>query len=130
MKAPIVWIFRAVPSIILLQTLPYKFSGAQESKDLFAKLTTGALGNPDFEAFARIGTGIVELMAAILILIPKCNSKGALLTAATMLGALISHFAFIGFEGSHGKLAGMAAIALICATILIIKGPKRASLKP
>ena len=117
------WILRIVPAVILLQTLPFKFLGKQESVDLFTTLTTKALGNGELEALARIGSGVVELTAAILLLIPKFTHKGALLTAATMAGALGSHVLFLGFEGMAGQLAGMAVVALIFSIILIVKKP-------
>lgn len=126
MKAPSAWFLRIIPAIILLQTLPFKFLGKTESVELFTILTTKALGNPGLEAFARIGTGVVELIAAILLLIPALTKKGALLTAGTMGGALVSHALFIGFTGIAGQLAGMAVVVLICAVILILKLPKKA----
>ncbi|MGC6427486.1 MAG: DoxX family protein [Akkermansiaceae bacterium] len=127
MPKALLWILRIVPAIILLQTLPFKFLAKQESVDLFTTLTSKALGNGELEALARIGTGVVELIAAIFILIPKFSVKGALLTAGTMAGALVSHILFLGFEGMAGRLAGLAAIALIFAIILIAKKPAKAS---
>ncbi|MDB4353954.1 DoxX family protein [Akkermansiaceae bacterium] len=120
MNAPTAWILRLVPVIIMAQTLPFKFTGAAESKALFATLTEKALGNPGLEAMARLGTGVVELIAIVLLLIPKFSQKGALLTIGTMAGALVSHVAFLGFSGMHGQLAGMAAVALIFSAVYLV----------
>ena len=123
MQKALPWILRIIPAVILLQTLPFKFLGKQESVDLFTTLTAKALGNGELEALARIGSGVVELIAVVLLLIPKFTIKGALLTTGTMIGALASHVLFIGFEGSAGQLAGMAVVALIFSIIILVKKP-------
>ncbi len=119
MNASTAWILRIVPAAMMATTLPFKFTGAQESKDLFSTLTEKALGNPDLESMARLGTGAVELIAIILLLVPKWSSKGALLTVATMAGALVSHVLFLGF-GGHSQLVTMAVIALITSAIFLV----------
>ncbi|HNQ15138.1 MAG TPA: DoxX family membrane protein, partial [Pyrinomonadaceae bacterium] len=78
------WICRIVVAIILLQTLFFKFTGAEESKYIFTTL----MGN--YEAVGRIGSGVVELIAAILILIPNGAWLGALIALGTISGAIFS----------------------------------------
>ena len=119
MKFTLSWLLRIFPAIIVGQTLFFKFSVAAESKALFTRLTSESLGNPAYEAFARIGTGVIELIAIVLLLIPKQSFKGAILTLLTMAGALVSHLLFIGFSGSNGPLAAMALISLICVGIYL-----------
>lgn len=114
------WILRLVPAVILAQTLPFKFGGHAESRALFTTLTEKALGNGNLEALARLGTGGLELVAVILLLIPKFGAAGAVLTIALMGGALVSHALFLGFEGGNGQLAAMAAVALVSAAILLV----------
>ena len=81
MKSPILlWIVKLVAVIILVQTLFFKFSGAEESVFIFTKL--------GIEPYGRIGSGVVELIASILILIPRTTLVGALLGLGTMLGAI------------------------------------------
>ena len=63
------WILRLIAAIIMLQTLYFKFTAQPESVDLFT-----ALG---MEPWGRIGTGIFELIASILILIPRTTLLGA-----------------------------------------------------
>ena len=115
------WTLRLIPAIILAQTLPFKFSGAEESQRVFTLLTERAFGNDSLEALARIGTGVLELVCVILLLIPKFSHKGAILTVFAMGGALLSHAIFIGFEGSHGTLAFLAFIALVSCIVFLIK---------
>ena len=75
---------RIVPALILLQTLFFKFSAAPESVYIFEQL--------GLEPWGRIGLGVIELIVAILILVPKTTWLGALLGIGIMLGALFSHF--------------------------------------
>lgn len=118
MNKKLAWTLRIIPAAILAQTLPFKFTGHAESVKLFTDLANTALGNPSLESSIRIGTGIVELLAIILLLIPKHSLKGALLVVGTMGGALASHLLFIGFDG-YVPLAAMAAIALIASAIYL-----------
>jgi len=110
-----------IPVAILAQTLPFKFSGAAESKEIFSLLTERAFGNDSLEALARLGTGVLELVCIVLLLMPKTVKKGAILTIFAMGGALMSHTLFIGFEDSHGTLAFLAFIALVSCAVFLIK---------
>ena len=97
--------FKIIAAIIMLQTLFYKFSGAQESIDLFTKLAG------ENEAYMRIGTGILELAASILLFIPKTIWLGGLLTIGLMGGAILSHLTKLGIE--HNNDGGLLFIAAI-----------------
>src|SRR5688572_3362461 len=77
------WALRTVAAVILLQTLFFKFTGAPESVYIFTKV--GA------EPWGRIGSGVVELIAALLLLTPRLTWAGALLAAGVMAGAVLSH---------------------------------------
>ena len=114
MNNKILFILKIIASVIMLQTLFYKFSGAQESIDLFTKL----IG--ENEAYMRIGTGILELIASILIFIPKTTWIGALLTVGLMSGAILSHLTKIGIE--HNNDSGLlftSAIIIFLAGIIV-----------
>lgn len=107
------WIIKLIAVVILLQTLYFKFTGAEESLYIFTKL--------GIEPFGRIGSGIVELIASILILIPRTTLLGALLGFGTMLGALISHLLVLGIvvKNDGGELFILAIVTLVCCSILI-----------
>lgn len=124
MNSALSWILRLVPALILAQTLPFKLGGHPESKALFTTLTEKALGDGDLEALARLGTGGVELVAVILLVIPKFSRAGSILTIALMAGALASHVLFLGFAGSNGQLAALAAVALIISGIYLVWNPR------
>ncbi|NMH24363.1 DoxX family protein [Flavobacterium solisilvae] len=108
-----IWIIKLVAVIILLQTLYFKFTAAPESVYIFSTL--------GIEPFGRIGSGIVELIASILILIPRTTLLGAVLGFATMLGAIFSHIFVLGIEiqNDGGTLFVLAVITLLCCLILI-----------
>src|SRR4051794_16622600 len=79
----VAWVLRLIAAVILLQTLFFKFTGAAESKYIFTKVNA--------EPWGRIGSGIIELIAAILILNPKTTWLGAGIAAGVMAGAIMSH---------------------------------------
>ena len=107
------WVLRITAALILLQTLFFKFTAAPESVELFTKLGV--------EPWGRIGTGVIELIASILLLIPSTIFIGALLGTGLMGGAILSHLAVIGIEsqGDGGQLFTLAIIVMICCLFLI-----------
>jgi putative oxidoreductase len=118
-------VLRVVAAIILLQTLYFKFSGHPESVELFTKLGVEPLG--------RIGTGIIELVASILLLIPATVFIGAFLGIGLMSGAILSHLTIIGVEskGDGGQLFMLAITVWLCCAIIMVlyKGQALAMLK-
>ncbi len=112
MKA-IYQICRALAAIILLQTLYFKFSGAPESVYIFTKVGAEPVG--------RIGSGIVELIAAVLLFVPRFNWLGAGLAAGVMLGAIGSHLTVLGIEvmGDGGLLFSLACVVFVCAMFIL-----------
>jgi uncharacterized membrane protein YphA (DoxX/SURF4 family) len=112
-KLILIWVFRLTAAIILLQTLYFKFTGAEESVYIFSTL--------GMEPYGRIGSGIVELIAAILILIPRTTLLGALMGAGVMLGAIFSHLFVLGIEVKNdgGELFILAIIVFLCCIALI-----------
>jgi uncharacterized membrane protein YphA (DoxX/SURF4 family) len=107
------WILRITAAVILLQTLYFKFTGAEESIYIFT-----ALG---VEPYGRIATGILELITVILILIPRTTFLGALLGSGIMVGAIFSHLFVLGIEVENdgGTLFILAIVTLVCCVTLI-----------
>jgi uncharacterized membrane protein YphA (DoxX/SURF4 family) len=107
-----IWILRLVPAIILLQTLYFKFTAHPESVKLFTEI--------GMEPYGRIGTGILELIASILILIPRFTGYGAILGLIMMTGALYFHLTKIGIYFNGDPLLFIyAVITFFCCAILI-----------
>lgn len=127
------WVLRIVPAVILLQTLFFKFTAAEESVYIFSKL--------GIEPWGRIGSGVAELIAAILILIPATTGIGALIALGVISGALVSHLTVLGIEvlGDSGQLFIYALIVFISCVLLVffekdkllflVKGQRRGILK-
>lgn len=107
------WVLRIIASIILLQTLYFKFLGAPESIYIFE--TLGA------EPWGRYGSGILELVVAILLLVPRTVVLGALGGFVVMTGALLSHLGPLGIEvlGDGGLLFGLACTVFTCCAVLL-----------
>ena len=96
------WLLQLVVAGILLQTLYFKFTAAPESVYIFSTL--------GMEPWGRIGSGVAELVAAILLLIPATAAFGALLAVGVISGALFFHLTKLGIEvqGDGGLLFGLA----------------------
>ncbi|WP_422359001.1 DoxX family protein [Reichenbachiella sp.] len=127
LKNIIKYLPRFIASIILLETLLFKFGiGGEaflnESKALFTNLTISIFGHGDYEAFFRVGTGILELVASILLLWPKHAGLGALMGVMLMIGAILSHLFFIGIivGNDGGQLMVMALIVMMCCTKVLL----------
>lgn len=116
MNKKIIFLLKLIAAFIMLQTLFYKFGGAQESINLFTKLAG------ENEVFLRIGTGVLELIAALLLFVPKKIWIGALLTVGLMSGAILSHLTKIGIEHNDdgGLLFASAVFTLIIGLIVLI----------
>jgi uncharacterized membrane protein YphA (DoxX/SURF4 family) len=107
------WALRIIAAAILLQTLYFKFTGAPESIYIFTTL--------GIEPWGRIGSGVAELIASILLLIPRTTWLGAGLALGTMLGAIGSHLTKLGIEvqGDGGQLFILAVVVTVCAAGLL-----------
>lgn len=102
-----------IPAIILLQTLLYKFTAAPESVYIFSTL--------GLEPYGRIGLGVVELIVAVLLVVPRTTWLGALLGVGIMAGALFSHMTKLGIvvQNDGGTLFILALITFVCCLLLV-----------
>ena len=108
------WVLQLAVAAILLQTLFFKFTGAEESVYIFSTLGV--------EPWGRLGSGAVELVAAVLLLIPAAAPFGALLTMGLMAGAIGSHLTILGIEvkGDGGLLFGLALTAFVGSAVVLM----------
>lgn len=107
------WVLRLLAAVILLQTLCFKFSAAPESIYIFSKL--------GMEPWGRIGTGILELIAGILLLIPATTVFGALLAIGLMAGAIFFHITKLGIsvQNDGGQLFIYALLVFVSSVVLV-----------
>jgi hypothetical protein len=114
LKNIIYWILRLIAAGIMLQTLFFKFTASPESVYIFS-----AIG---MEPWGRIGVGIQELIASVLLLIPRTTAFGAALGVGLMGAALFFHFSILGIEvqGDSGLLFSYAVLVFVSCLILAI----------
>lgn len=112
MKKYLPIILRLIVAIILIQTLRFKLTAHPDSVYIFE--TVG------LEPFGRIGIGVLELLAGILLLIPKTVWAGAILTLGLIGGAIMMHLTQLGIEVMyHGELDGGQLFITACITFLL-----------
>ena len=106
------WCCQLVAAAILAQTLFFKFTAAPESVYIFSKL--------GIEPWGRVGTGMAELLAVGLLVVPRTAALGALLAAGLMTGAILGHLAVLGVivQDDGGLLFGLAVVTLTCALVV------------
>jgi len=107
------WIAQLVVAVILGQTLFFKFTAAPESVYIFQTL--------GMEPWGRIGSGLAELVAVMLLLVPATPALGALVALGVIVGALASHLGPLGIEvqGDGGLLFGLA-LAVFAGSALVL----------
>ncbi|MEP5339479.1 MAG: DoxX family membrane protein [Algibacter sp.] len=113
MKKHIPLILRIVVAVILIQTLRFKFLAHPDSIYIFEKV--------GLEPYGRIGIGILELIAGILLLIPKTIWVGALLTVGVISGAIFMHLTQLGIEVNNdgGVLFLTAVVTFLLSSYLL-----------
>ncbi len=107
------WILRLTVAIILLQTLYFKFTAHPDSVHIFSELGV--------EPFGRIALGIVELITAILILIPQTKVIGMLNSLGIILGAVFAHLLVLGINvlNDGGGLFTLAIVVLLASSAFL-----------
>ena len=110
------WPLRGIAAVILLQTLFFKFTGAKESVYIFTTL--------GMEPWGRIGSGVAELIASILLLLPQTVVFGAILSLGVISGAIFFHLTKLGIAlplvDDHGELFALAVIVFVCSAVVLI----------
>jgi hypothetical protein len=110
------WALQIVVALILFQTLFFKFTAAEESVYIFRTL--------GMEPWGRIGSGVAELVAVVLLLHPRTAAIGAVLSLGVISGAIVSHLTKLGIvvKGDGGLLFGLAVAVFVgSAAILVIR---------
>jgi len=107
------WIAQVIVAVILAQTLFFKFTAAPESVYIFSKL--------GMEPWGRIGSGLVELVATVLLLVPATPAIGAVLALGVIVGAIASHLGPLGIEvqGDGGLLFALACSVFVGSALIV-----------
>lgn len=110
------WALRVIAALILLQTLFFKFTGAKESVYIFSTL--------GIEPWGRIGSGVAELIASVLLLLPPTVVYGAILSLGVITGAILSHLTKLGITlpavNDHGELFSLAVVVFLCSAAVLV----------
>ena len=110
------WIAAVTAAVIMGQTLFFKLTGAPEAVHIFTTLGV--------EPWGRWGTAALELIAVVLLLIPRAAPAGALLGVGLMVGAIGGHLTKLGVvvQDDGGLLFGLALVTLAtCITVLVLR---------
>ena len=110
----LIWALRLLAAAIMVMTLYFKFTAHPQSVKLFT-----AIG---MEPWGRIGTGIFELIASVLILYPRTTGYGALLGMGLMAGAIFFHLTKLGivFDGDAVLFTYAVIVFVSCALLAFI----------
>jgi hypothetical protein len=110
------WALRLIVAVILVQTLFFKFTAAKESVYIFSTL--------GMEPWGRIGSGVFELMASILLLVPGTITLGAAMALAATGSAILFHLFRLGIAltavGDHGGLFALAIVVTLCSAGILL----------
>lgn len=112
------WVLRIAAAVIMVQTLYFKFTGAPESIYIFTKV--------GMEPFGRYASGVAELIASILLLIPRTTWLGALIGLGVIGGAIMSHLTVLGIvvQDDGGTLFALALVVFLCCAVLLFMNRK------
>jgi putative oxidoreductase len=113
MKTKISLLLRIAVAIIFLQTLYFKFSAHPDSVYIFSQLGAEPVG--------RITLGFIEMICAVLILVPATKNVGIIISTGIILGAVASHLGPLGIvvQNDGGKVFFLALAILIACSVLI-----------
>lgn len=108
------WVLQGLCAAILFQTLFFKFTAAEESVYIFKTL--------GMEPWGRIGSGVAELIACVLLLIPRTVPVGALISLGVIGGALVSHLTRLGIvvRDDGGLLFALALVIFACSLAVLL----------
>lgn len=121
-KNILVKIAAIIAAIILLQTLYFKFTAQPESVYTFSTL--------GIEPFGRIGSGVLELVTSILLILPKTRIYGSVLGIGVISGAILSHLFVLGIEVQNdGGTLFLLALAVFFSCLYILIAEKETAMR-
>lgn len=106
-------LLKSLITLIVGQTLFFKFTGAAESVYIFSTL--------GIEPWGRIALGTLEFLSIILLWISKTTVYALMLIFGMMLGAIASHLFILGIEimGDGGELFILGIVTWLASAVLL-----------
>ena len=92
------WILRVVLAVLFLFAAIMKLSGQQMEVDVFGQVGLGQ--------WFRYVTGLMELVGAIALVVPRVSALGALLLLVVDLGAFVAQVAVLHQDWIHTLVIG------------------------
>lgn len=104
---------RLIIVIVIGQTLPFKFIGAEESVWIFEQM--------NWEPWGRYMIASIETIAIILLL-SRYYILGAITTLSIISAANFMHFTRLGIDVNNdgGLLFALSIVVIICSLIVVI----------
>jgi uncharacterized membrane protein YphA (DoxX/SURF4 family) len=120
-----VWVLQVLLALMFIMSGAQKLAGMFPSPQIFEQI--GSWAEPSFRYFV----GVWELLAGVLIVIPKFRMYGALLLALAMAGAFGSHIATpLGFmpefvdpsntDGDATTVPGFMSLIFLALSLVVI----------
>lgn len=105
---------RLIASGILGFSAFLKLTAAPATVFIFQKL--------GMEPSGRFGVAVLEIIALVLILIPKTAWRGAILGCMMMFGAICMHLAMaqVTILGDHGLMFASAIVVFACCISVLV----------
>jgi uncharacterized membrane protein YphA (DoxX/SURF4 family) len=109
----IYWFSRILAAVLMVQTLYFKFTASPESVYIFT--TVG------MEPWGRIGIGVMELIASLLLVTGSTAWLGAAIGLGLMVGAIGMHLTLLGInvQNDGGQLFLYAVIVTLCSLYVL-----------
>jgi putative oxidoreductase len=105
------WVLQALAAFAFLAAGGSKLAAAPAMVAIFAKLGAGQ--------WFRYLTGALEVLGAIALLVPRAAFYGAMLLAAVMIGAIVTHIAVLG-----GSPVPALLLLVIVGSVAWLRRPK------
>jgi uncharacterized membrane protein YphA (DoxX/SURF4 family) len=104
------WVLQGLAAAAFLAAGGSKLAAAPEIVEMFAKLGAGQ--------WFRYLTGVLEVLGAVALLVPRTAFYGAVLLAVVMAGAIVTHLAVLG-----GSPIPALVLLVIVGTIAWLRRP-------
>lgn len=98
MKKVLPWVLVIYIAFVFVQSLFFKFAGSQETVIIFNTIADWMSGigflawaAEPFRAYGGWAVGLTELVAAVLLFIPRTRAIGALIALVVISGAIFFH---------------------------------------
>jgi len=109
----VAWILQIAAAAMFLMAGGSKLAGAQPMVEMFEAIGVGQ--------WFRYVTGTIEVVSALLLLMPSMAAIGAALLVCVMVGAIIAHLTIL-----HTSPAMPIVLLIICVIVFVLRRDRMA----